>query len=247
MSKNNDFIGDNPTIAISSCLLGEPVRYDGGDQHQQPLHDFLAGQCNIISLKMISLCPELEMGLGVPRAPIQVVIDEQQRHLREVTNPDKDYSQRADTTARQIVQKIGVIDGWIFKARSPSCGISDTPIFNTDGQEIEKGAGVFAKHIVTTMPWLPCATELELSTETEQQHFLNQCQILAGINHWLQTERSAHSLIQIAQNIRPRIESMPDTLYQEQLRLLQDKTRSVDDRFYQLREVVMGFVNQTLD
>lgn len=238
MTHKSGLNGDNPTIAISSCLLGEPVRYDGGDKYQQSLKEFLQGRSNIISL-----CPELEMGLGVPRAPIQVVVYEQQRHLREVANPGKDYSRLVEKTARQVVQKIGVIDGWIFKARSPSCGISDTPIFNPDGQQIDKGAGMFAKHIVTTMPWLPCATELELSVETERQRFFDKCKVLAGINHWLQTDRSAHSLGEITQ-LRPYIDFLPGALRQQQLGLLQDKTRSVEDRFYQFRDAVMGFVNQ---
>jgi len=223
-----------PTIVISSCLLGEPVRYDGGDKRQPELQQFLASRCNLVSL-----CPEMEMGLGVPRAPIQVVIVGRQYHLRSVVEPDTDYTRIAEETARKALQKIGNIDGWIFKARSPSCGLTDTAMFDTDGQEVAKGSGLFAKHVITAMPWLPCTTELQLESETEQKRFYEKCKILTSINHWLNSDRSEQSLLQMQQILKPQL----PFLAAEDFHIFNNKSDSTDERFYQFRNEVMVLVN----
>lgn len=228
-----------PKVAISSCLLGEPVRYDAGNKMQPQLADFFHLHCEVIPV-----CPEVEMGLGVPRAPIEVVFHKQHYHLRTVAAPHTDLTRLARDTAQQVLQNLGELDGWIFKARSPSCGLMDTPVFNQEGKQVERGQGIFASSILSAMPWLPCATENRLGTETERQQFLQRVSILQQINNWLLSEHSYEQLLELEQNIRDRVNSVPETSMQKYEMFLHDATQTLNDRFYHYRLALMQYINQ---
>jgi len=228
-----------PIIAISSCLLGERVRYDGRDKKQPRLAEFFQEHC-----QLVPVCPEIEMGLGVPRAPIEVVVIKQQLRLREVSEPHRDFTDLAQETAKRVMQNIGMIDGWVFKARSPSCGTSDTPIYNHQGELVKTGQGMFASHMVTAMPWLPYANETQLQRDSDLQQFFKRIHILHQMNNWFTTDRSYESLLQLEQSIRPTVANIPEVQLEKLHALIQNKEKSIDDRFYQYRQELMHLVSQ---
>jgi uncharacterized protein YbbK (DUF523 family) len=141
-------------IGISACLAGERVRYDGADKGDAALITALAQH-----FELIPLCPEVAIGLGVPRPPIALYGAAHSPRARFVHDPASDLSAAligyADEQARRPA-----IHGYVFKARSPSCGLRDTPIETTAGMTY--GAGLYARTLLASLPGLPAADEREL-------------------------------------------------------------------------------------
>lgn len=120
---------DKPKIAVSACLLGHRVRYDGREKKHSLIVDSFLNKFSD-KVELVPFCPEVAIGLSVPRAKIQVVKDagEQIRvvgvedHRLDVTQPLKSY-------AELFLQQNPDIRGFIVKSKSPSCGLQSTPLF----------------------------------------------------------------------------------------------------------------------
>lgn len=146
------------TIAVSSCLLGERVRYDGEEKFSKDIE-----QLRTMGIELVSICPEVGIGLGVPRPPVQVVSINDQLKVLGVNNPEQDITFALIDYARNILHQYPDVCGYIFKSRSPSCGVSDTPVFSLQGKELVKGSGLFAKIIIEHTEF-PVVDENGLST-----------------------------------------------------------------------------------
>jgi uncharacterized protein YbbK (DUF523 family) len=103
-------------IGVSTCLLGESVRYDGGHARDRYVTDTL-GQC----MEFMPVCPEMEAGLGLPREPIRLVGDPESPRVVTI-NTHKDLTETMTTWAQQRVRELEKEDfcGFIFKSKSPS-------------------------------------------------------------------------------------------------------------------------------
>ena len=155
-----------PRVGISSCLLGEPVRYDGGHRKQPALLDAFAGQ-----VEWVASCPEAELGLGVPRETIQ--IESQEGALRLMTHDtrrDITTSMRAWAQQRAAALAAMNISGYVFKARSPSCGVGSVVIVGGG----HYGTGLFAAELIRQLPALPVIEEDQLASRSARQAFLEQ-------------------------------------------------------------------------
>ena len=106
-------------VGISSCLLGEEVRYDGGHQKDPYITGVLARH-----FSWVPVCPELEVGMGVPREPIRLVGAPDAPRLLGVTT-GTDHTERMGAFARRRVQELGRrgLSGYVLKRASPSCGM----------------------------------------------------------------------------------------------------------------------------
>ena len=165
---------DKPRIGVSSCLLGNAVRYDGTDKHCAYIEDSLG---EVFSLQ--AFCPEMAIGLGVPRAPIQLVTMNETIHLRGVDEPKRDVTQDMQAYRKSISSELGQLSGYIFKARSPSCGLMDAPLHLEDGSlTVMRTSGLFARAIQELLPNLPLSNEEDLLDEERRNDF-----ILRVINH----------------------------------------------------------------
>jgi len=139
-----NLISNKPiTVAVSSCLLGERVRYDGEEKFSMDIE-----QLRKMDIELVSICPEVGIGLGVPRPPVQVVSVVDQLKVLGVNNPEQDITVALIDYARKILHQYPDVCGYIFKSRSPSCGVSDTPVFSLQGKELVKSSGLFAKTII---------------------------------------------------------------------------------------------------
>lgn len=157
-----DQISHPPRIAISACLLGERVRYDGGHKMQTELVADLGPR-----VEWLPICPEEGAGFGTPREPMHLERDGAK--LRLWTNETHEERTAAlETYARAEVARLAErrIAACILKARSPSCGVRDTVIRDTlssnSGGDTERGAGLFARMLIAAMPGLPVVDEEEL-------------------------------------------------------------------------------------
>ena len=166
-------------LGISCCLLGDPVRYDGGHKYNDYLVNGLGRQ-----VEWVPVCPEVEAGLDTPREPMQLV--SRTKTLRLVT-----IESRRDLTAalrRFSVSRLKELEqldlsGYVFKARSPSCGVNDVPLHDRHGKAQGMGAGLFARAFQKHFPLIPIADEGRLAHSAHRQRFLEE---VSGYHRWKQ-------------------------------------------------------------
>lgn len=140
---------DSPLLWISSCLLGQKVRYDGKDKFHR----------GVVSLSKIfnhySLCPELEMGLGVPREPISLsgedLIQNKSGHS---------LKQLAQKTTREIIMQLDAPHALIIKSKSPSCGFNSA--INLKNNALQ--SGIFTKAVSDHYHEVKIADENDLNS-----------------------------------------------------------------------------------
>jgi uncharacterized protein YbbK (DUF523 family)/uncharacterized protein YbgA (DUF1722 family) len=154
-------------LAVSACLVGQQVRYDGTDKQHRFVTEQLGRQ-----VELIPVCPEVEIGMGVPRPPIHVVERDGELHAIGVANASLDVTRKLNRFGHSMAQQLADIDGYIFKARSPSCGVSSTPVRHRGGWK--KGAGLFAARIMHHLPLLPVVEETALDTPQGQLNFIQR-------------------------------------------------------------------------
>lgn len=160
-----------PRVGISSCLLGEKVRWDGGDRRHALLLETLGPL-----VEWVAVCPETELGLGVPREPIGLVGEVgAPRLVGERTSAD--YTDAMARWAERRVEQLAAagLDGWVTKARSPSCGLRDVPVRAVDGGLRDSGVGAFVRALRARLPALPIAEEGELEDAEVRARFLEAC------------------------------------------------------------------------
>ena len=155
-------------VAISSCLLGLPLRYDGGHKYDEVLHQTLSD-----IFDFYPLCPEAGAGLGVPRPPVQLVRVRGQLRARGVERPELDVTQALVDYAMTQHATLQNIYGYIFKSRSPSCGLGDVDIFEA-GTLVDKGSGLFARTIRQLEPALPVCSETQLHDPVARIRFVER-------------------------------------------------------------------------
>ncbi|RPH89986.1 MAG: DUF1722 domain-containing protein, partial [Calditrichaeota bacterium] len=157
-------------LGISTCLLGEKVRYDGGHKRDAYLVDIL-GQF----VEWTPICPEFECGLTIPRESMRLVGTASDYRL--VTGRSGiDHSGRMLTWAQERLDRLEQekICGFIFKSKSPSSGMRDVKIYNHQGMPIAKGVGLFAQALMQRFPILPVEDEGRLIDAGLRENFIER-------------------------------------------------------------------------
>lgn len=154
-------------IAVSSCLLGEAVRYDGTDKYIESISNQLATEYNLISL-----CPEMAVGMGVPRPPIHLVDSGGSIQVLGIANPENNMTDALNAYGQTIIEKYPDICGYIFKKNSPSCGIKNVKVLNKQGKYERTGQGLYASSILAALPRLPVIDEEEYLDKKLRDDFL---------------------------------------------------------------------------
>jgi uncharacterized protein YbbK (DUF523 family) len=162
-----------PCIAISACLAGEAVRYDGASK-SLPDTDFFE-----LHFQLLAVCPEVGAGLSVPRPPVQLVQTQQGVRALGRDDPSIDVSDTLIAYREHSLENLNsqAICGYIFKSRSPSCGLASTPVFNEQGAQVGLDSGLQASYFQQHMPWLVFREETQLNDVDARQHFLRLCKI----------------------------------------------------------------------
>ncbi len=157
-----------PRVGSSSCLLGNEVRYDGGHCREEVVADVLSGW-----LTIIPVCPEMEIGLGAPREPIDIHVGEGGRIALLSKETNRDFAVVMAEYARLRVSELEGerLGGFIFRSDSPSCGVKGVPRYR-DGASPEEGSGLFAAELLSRMPTLPVVEEGDLRRSDDLYQFL---------------------------------------------------------------------------
>ena len=156
-------------IGISSCLLGQSVRYDGGHRHNETIVATFGK-----NFDLVPFCPEVAIGLGVPRAPIRLIRDTHGTRARGIADPALDVTHRLVAYAEKVATELPDVCGYIFKAGSPSCGMQGVPVFGAEGVALAAGAGVYAATLMQLLPGLPFEDEERLSDPVIREHFIER-------------------------------------------------------------------------
>lgn len=184
----------NPVrIGISSCLLGDEVRFDGGHKRAASLIAALEPD-----VEWVRVCPEVELGMGVPREPVQIVGTGQGTRMIAVHTRIDHTDAMRDYAARRVRQLAAAeLSGYILKAKSPSCGPYDVSIHHHDGRIAATGTGLFAEALRAELPQLPVEDELRLEDPHTRAAFLARVRAYAALGaeasaKAAQRERSGH-------------------------------------------------------
>ncbi|SEG42172.1 Uncharacterized conserved protein YbgA, DUF1722 family [Thermomonospora echinospora] len=157
-----------PLVAVSSCLLGAPVRYNGGHSRDR----FLAEELDRY-VDWRPVCPEIEIGLGAPRPTLRLVTDSGE--VRLVTREgDADHTEAMRALADRRAEELAGVDGWVLKARSPSCGLRGIPRYRKGQPADRRGRGVFAERLTERLPLLPVEEEGRLHDDVLRAHFVER-------------------------------------------------------------------------
>lgn len=156
-------------VAVSGCLLGEKVRYDGCDKHLPELLEKL----ETAGLRPLSVCPEVGAGLGVPRPPVELVRLGGEIRTLGVEDRKLDATERIRAFAHQFVGKQRFF-GFIGKGRSPSCGLR-VVVHDFGGQERpEMAEGIFVQALRERLPDLPVIEAEEVGEANAWRRFVEQ-------------------------------------------------------------------------
>lgn len=157
-------------LGISTCLLGENVRYDGGHKLDRFLRDTL-GQY----VEYVPVCPEVECGLPIPREAMRLEGDPDSPRL-VTTHTKQDMTDRMVRWANKRVLKLEKEDlcGFIFKGHSPSSGMEKVRVYNEKGTPVKNGVGIFARIFMDHFPLLPVEDEGRLHNPELRENFIER-------------------------------------------------------------------------
>lgn len=174
---------DRIKLGISSCLLGNEVRYDGGHKRNAYIMGTLSHYFDFIPL-----CPETAIGLGVPRPPIHLVDHGEGIRVVGVNDPQQDVTAALEQFAMAKAAELGSqLSGFILKKGSPSCGMERVKVYGDNGHLRGKSSGRFAAVLMEQCPLLPVEEEGRLGDVDLRENFITRVQVYA---RWQQLTRN---------------------------------------------------------
>ncbi|MDD5597946.1 MAG: DUF523 and DUF1722 domain-containing protein, partial [Victivallaceae bacterium] len=174
-------------LGISSCLLGEPVRYDGQHKQDHYLTDVLGKY-----VKWLPVCPEVECGLPVPREAMHLTGDAGAPRLVTVRT-GIDLTAKMQTWCAKKLDELEKEElcGFVFKSKSPSSGLLKVKVFNAKGIPEKKGVGIFARAFTERFPLIPAEEEGRLHDSGIRDRFIDH---VAVYSRWLEYLKNDASL-----------------------------------------------------
>jgi uncharacterized protein YbgA (DUF1722 family)/uncharacterized protein YbbK (DUF523 family) len=156
-------------IGVSSCLIGEKVRWNGDHKQDRYVREILGNY-----FEYISMCPEMEVGMGVPRETVALYGNlEDPKMISKKTKTD--WTERMASYIKDQMKTLTHenLCGFIFKSKSPSCGIARIPVFSeTDRSKARHGAGMFANAFLKKFPLIPIEDEGRLNDAKFRENFI---------------------------------------------------------------------------
>lgn len=184
-----------PIVVLSNCLEFEACRYNGvsiPDNFVRNLEPYVIYK---------KVCPEVAIGLGIPRDPVKIVVEEGAKKLIQPTT-EKDLTKKINSFSRKYIRSLDDdVDGFILKSRSPSCGLKDVKFYNTKGKGPSAGKtnGFFTENVVTYFHGLAIEDEGRLKNFNIRDHFLTKLFTLARFRNTAK-KNSINQLIEFHTN-----------------------------------------------
>jgi len=223
-------------LGISTCLLGENVRYDGGHKLDRFLTETL-GQY----VEYVPVCPEVECGLGTPREALRLVGNPEAPRL-VTTHTKQDLTDRMTQWAQKRVDELEKegLYGFIFKSDSPSSGMERVKVYSEQGMPVKKGIGMFARVFMGHFPLLPVEEEGRLHDPVLRENFIERIFTLKQWRETLEHKESRGSLVDFHTRHKLLILSHSPRHYQIMGKwVAQDKTIPLKELYQQYQILLM--------
>lgn len=199
-----------PRVAVSSCLLGDLVRYNGGHSRDRFLDDRLAPYVD-----WLPLCPEMEIGLGAPRESLH--LEESPDGPRLITRAThRDHTEPMTTLAATRCAGLDA-DGYVFKSKSPTCGIHGVAIYRGDRAVDHRHRGLFAAAVMEAHPLLPVEDEGRLHDPVLREAFVERVFAHARLRALLEGDWQPRDLVSF--QARHKMQILAHAAYEETGRL----------------------------
>jgi uncharacterized protein YbgA (DUF1722 family)/uncharacterized protein YbbK (DUF523 family) len=209
-------------IAISECLLGTQVRYDGSGAASSFPHAALEGL-----FEFRGICPEVGIGMGVPREPIRLVGSAQAPRVVGVKSPEQEFTAQLSEYGQAMAAQLTDVCGYVFMKGSPSCGLFRVKVYPLNNGAVSgapdmRGRGIYAAAVTSALPDLPAEENGRLQDAVLRENFVLRT---FAYGHWqrvLQAGLSAQRLIEFHSRYKYLLMAHSVTHYQEAGRLLSD-------------------------
>jgi len=180
-----------PKIGISTCLMGEKVRYDGGHKLDRFIRNTLGKY-----VRFFPVCPEVECGMSVPREALRLEGDaDNPRLMTQKTR--RDYTEQMQEWGRNKLNKLEKenLDGYIFKSKSPSSGMQRIKVYNAKGHPAPNGVGIWARMFMDHFPLLPVEDDGRLNDPVLRENFISRIFVFAAWRKLLAENKAQKGLV----------------------------------------------------
>jgi len=159
-----------PKIAISACLMGAEVRYNGGHKASPLCSRILSDYFDFVPL-----CPEVAIGLGIPREPIRLVGNPEHPEAVGTVHPEINVTRPLAEYGQKMALELDDICGYIFMQKSPSCGLERVKVYHANGTRADSGGrGIYAQAFCLLHPDLPVEEDGRLNDPVLRENFLTR-------------------------------------------------------------------------
>ena len=198
-------------IAVSGCLLGEEIRFNGGHSHDRFVTQSLGEYA-----QFVPFCPE-HLAFGTPRSTVRLVEDENDGYYVQSSDGEVDVTEKLLHTNNIELQKIQnePIRGIIFKSKSPSCGLGSAMVYRTNGYSKEKDDGIFVKMCKDHFPLLPMEEEGRLNDPWLRENFIMQLFSYDDFENFKASDPSMKELVTFHQSYKFMLQAKNDMMYRE--------------------------------
>lgn len=168
-ARSDPQVGERIKIGISSCLLGQEVRFDRGHKRDSYINGTLG-----LYFDFVPVCPEMAIGLGTPREPIRLVGDAKDPRAVGTRNADRDVTDALRQYGRHMGGTLSFVSGYLLKRASPSCGMERVKVYEPHGMPAKQGVGIYAKALMEVQPLLPVEEEGRLGDPVLRENFIER-------------------------------------------------------------------------
>lgn len=180
-----------PRVGISSCIIGDTVRYNGQHASSDWGRKVLSNH-----FQWIPVCPEVGAGMGIPRETVRVVKENGALRIKGSRSAN-DHTKAFDSFVKAFLLgfKAQNPHGFLLKSKSPSCGMTRIPVYDNAGKKVEKARGLFAQALMAEMPMLPVEEDGRLNDAALRANFIERVYAYQAFSTEVEVEPSVAKLI----------------------------------------------------
>ncbi|CAH0535197.1 hypothetical protein VST7929_02858 [Vibrio stylophorae] len=216
-------------VGISACVLGQKVRFDGGHKQSRFAVDELTRHFDFEPI-----CPEVGVGMGVPRPTIRLVNYGDEIRLQGSKDQSLDFTEQMNAFSERAIARLAHLCGYILCSKSPTCGMERVPVYSESGKGHEKvGVGLFAHKLQQTMPWLPIEEDGRLNDPVLRENFISRVYALYDLNQTFANGITAAALFEFHARYKLMLLACDQQGYRALGRMVAQFTLENSDQFFQ--------------
>lgn len=222
-------------IGTSACVVGDKVRFDGGHKRSA----FVASHI-VTHYELVKFCPEVGIGMPVPRPAIQLREIDGQTRLVDSKTGESDYSEPMSEYFSRQLDRLKGLDGYILAAKSPSCGMERIKIHNQDGKLLHRdGVGMFAAALKHAFPDLPVEEDGRLNDQGLRESFFTRVEAYAQFRKLVLENLQPASLIEFHTRYKYLLLAYNPKIYYELGPVVANCSEDIEDAATQYRSKFM--------